>query len=203
MFLQLITPLLLGLVGGIVPGPVMTATFTEILQSNFLKSLRIVFLAMFVETFIALVTLLLLSSIGFSPAVFQVLSFIGAGVLVWIATQLWNIKTLDTDTRVHFGFGKIAAMILANGVLWTFWITVCVPQAIALNQQIPFGQFIFLFLVEIGWLVSTVGVAFAFSLFRGLLSNPKIIPLMFRFFAFVFVYFALTMIYGSALYFLG
>src|SRR3989344_5840950 len=117
MIPQLLTALLLGLVGGIVPGPVITATFTEILQSGFLKSLRIVLWAMLTETLVALITLVLLESLGLSQSFFQVLSIFGAGILIWIATQLWKVRNLDTEQKVHFGLGKISAMILANGVL--------------------------------------------------------------------------------------
>lgn len=198
---QIITAFILGLVGGIVPGPVLAATFTEILQSGFYKSLRIVFLAMFTETMVALVSLIALSSLGLPQSFFYGLSFVGAGILVWIATQLWKIKSLDSGEKVHFSFGKIAAMIIANGVLWTFWITVCVPKAIVLGEQIQYGQYIFLLLIEVGWLVSTVGTAVVFSMFRKILSNPQAIPIMFKGFALVFVYFALTMVYSSGVFF--
>jgi len=199
---QIITALILGLVGGVIPGPVLAATFTEILQSSFYKSLRIIFLAMATETLVALVSLVILSSLGLSLSFFNALSFVGAGILIWIALQLWRIHSLDINERVHFSAGKIAAMILANGVLWTFWVTVCVPKAIALGEQIQYGEFLFLFFVEIGWLISTVAVAFVFSWFRNALSNPKVVPYMFRFFSIVFVYFALSMIYSSIVYFI-
>ena len=61
---QLIVAFMLGLVGGIVPGPVLAATFTEILQSGFYKSLRIVFWAVFTETMVALVSIIAFSSFG-------------------------------------------------------------------------------------------------------------------------------------------
>ena len=35
---DLISAFILGLIGGVIPGPVLAATFTEILQYNFLKS---------------------------------------------------------------------------------------------------------------------------------------------------------------------
>ena len=152
MTTQLITALILGLVGGLVPGPVLAATFTEILQSGLLKSLRIVLWAMLTETIVALVSLVLLSSFGLPLSFFNILSIVGAGVLVWIAIQIWNIRTLDTDQRVQFSSGKIASMIVANGVLWTFWVTVCVPKAIALDAVVPYGKFTFLAAVEVGWL---------------------------------------------------
>lgn len=197
----LITAFILGLVGGIVPGPVLAATFTEILQSGFSKSLRVVFLAMLTETAAALVSLIALSSLGFPRSFFYALSFIGAGILIWIAVQLWKVRSLDTDEKVNFSFGTIASMILANGVLWTFWITVCVPKAIAMGEQVRYGEYLFLILVEIGWLMSTVGVALAFSMFRRTLSNPRTVPIMFKGFALVFIYFALTMVYTSAMFF--
>lgn len=203
MIQVLATAFVLGLVGGIVPGPVLGATFTEILQSGLYKSLRIILWAMLTETLVALISLIVLSSFGLSQSFFNAISFIGAGILIWIAVQLWKIRSLDIGEKVHFGVGKIASMILANGVLWTFWITVCVPKAVTLGKQMHYGQYLFLLLVEIGWLISTVGVAFIFSWFRSLLSNPRVVPYMFKFFSFVFVYFALTMLHTSILYFLG
>ncbi len=193
---------MLGLVGGVVPGPVLAATFTEILQSGFSRSLRIILWALLVETAVALASLVALSSLGLSQSFFYALSFIGAGILVWIATQLWKIRSLDLGEKVHFGVGKIAAMILANGVLWTFWITVCIPKAIVLGGQIHYGQYLFLLLVEVGWLISTIGVALAFSWFRGILSNPQVVPFMFKLFSAIFVYFALSMLYTSTVFFL-
>lgn len=194
---------LFGLIGGAIPGPVLTAIFTEILQSSFVKSLRVIFQAMFTETLIALLSLVLLSSLGLSESFFKGLSLVGAGILLWIASSIWKVKTIDTKEQVHFGFWKISSMILANGVLWTFWVTVAVPRAIEINSLIPFGSFLFLVFVEIGWLCSTVFIAFIFSRFRALLSKPKVIPIIFKVFAGTFVYFALNLIYTSTRYFMG
>lgn len=80
-------------------------------------------------------------------------------------------------------------MIFANGVLWTFWITICVPKAIFLGNQLFLGEYYFLGLVEIGWLLSTTLLAFIFSRFRKLLSKPKMIPIIFKLFALTFFLF--------------
>jgi|SRR3989338_852976 len=199
----MITALILGLVGGIVPGPVLAATFTEVLQSGFYKSLRIVFFAFLAETLLALISLLALSSLGLPESFFRVLSFVGAGILIWIATSLWKIKSLDSTEKVHFGPWKIAAMVFANGVLWSYWIFVCVPLAIQLGAKVPYGQFLFVSLVQFGWVLSTIGVALVFTAFRTVLSSPRAVPIMFKGFASVFIYFALTMIYGSVVFFFG
>ena len=192
----------LGLIGGVIPGPVLTATFTEILQSGILKSMRIILWAMFTETVVALISLLALSSMNFSESFFQGLSIIGAAILIWISTSIWKIREIDTEEKVHFSLGKISAMIMANGVLWTFWITVCVPKAILLNEKVAFGNFLFLLLVEIGWLISTIAIAFLFSRFRKILSNPKVVPIIFKIFALTFMYFAVDIVYRSIKFFL-
>lgn len=199
---EVFSAVVLGLIGGLIPGPVLAATFTEILQSSFLKSLRIIFWAMLTETVIALASLILLSSLHLSEGFFRGLSFVGAGVLIYIATSIWKINKIDTDKKVHFSLPTISAMILANGVLWTFWITVCVPKAILLGEQLFMGKYVFVGLVEIGWMISTLLVALVFSLFRKLLSNKKVVSLMFKIFALVFIGFALNMIYQSIKYFL-
>jgi threonine/homoserine/homoserine lactone efflux protein len=199
---EVTSALVLGLIGGVIPGPVLTATFTEILQSGIPKSMRIILWAMFTETVVALISLLALSSMNFSESFFQGLSIIGAAILIWISTSIWKVHKIDTEEKVHFSLGKISAMIMANGVLWTFWITACVPKAILLSERVAFGNYLFLLLVEIGWLISTVMVAVIFSRFRKILSNPKVVPIIFKIFALTFVYFAVDMVYRSIKFFL-
>lgn len=199
---ELTSALVLGLIGGVIPGPVLTATFTEILQSGIPKSMRIILWAMFTETVVALISLLALSSMNFSESFFQGLSIIGAAILIWISTSIWKVHKIDTEEKVHFSLGKISAMIMANSVLWTFWITVCVPKAILLSEKVAFGNYLFLLLVEIGWLISTVMVAVIFSRFRKILSNPRVVPIIFKIFALTFVYFAVDMVYKSIKFFL-
>lgn len=143
MIHELVVAIMLGLIGGVIPGPVITAVFTEILQSGFFKSLRIIIIALLTESIVAVICLLLFDSLGFNEAFFRGLSLAGAGILIWISLSLWRIKTLDTGQKVHFGFWKIIIMILSNGVLWTYWITVCIPKAILLSEEIYLGHYLF------------------------------------------------------------
>jgi len=200
---ELIIAFLLGLIGGVIPGPVITSVFTEILQSGFLKSLRIILIALVVETLVAVLSLVILASLGFNESFFRGLSLAGAVILIWIAISIWKVRSLDTEEKVHFGFLKIVIMILSNGVLWTYWITICIPKAILLSDQLTMGAYIFMGLVQLGWLISTTIVAFLFSRFRKILSRPKVIPVMFKIFAGAFAYFALDMIYRSVMFFIN
>ena len=97
---------------------------------------------------------------------------------------------------------KLVLMILSNGVLWTYWITICIPKAILLSDTVHLGEYLFMGLVQLGWLISTMLMAFLFSRFRKALSRPKVIPVLFKIFALAFAYFAIDMIYKSIRYFI-
>ena len=43
---ELVIALMLGLIGGVIPGPVITSVFTEILQSGYSRSLRIILIGL-------------------------------------------------------------------------------------------------------------------------------------------------------------
>lgn len=202
MIHELVIAMMLGLIGGVIPGPVITAVFTEILQSGYLKSLRIILIALVTETIVALISLVILDSLDFNEAFFRGLSLAGSAILIWIAISIWKVKTLDSGEKVQFGLWKIVIMILSNGVLWTYWITICIPKAILLGDQLYLGQYLFMGLVQLGWLVSTLLVAFLFSRFRKTLSRPRVIPVLFKIFALAFVYFAIDMTIKSIQYFI-
>lgn len=198
---ELVVTFFLGLIGGIIPGPVITSVFTEIIQSGFPRSLRIILTALVAETLVAVICLLFLVSMDLHEGFFRGLSLAGAVILLWIARSLWNVRSLETGRRVRFGTGKILVMILTNGVLWTYWITICIPRAILLQDEIAMGAYLFMGMVQLGWLVSTTLTAFIFSRFRGILDRPRVIPWMFRVFSLAFVYFAVDMTWKSIRFF--
>lgn len=202
MIHEMVIALMLGLIGGVIPGPVITAVFTEILQSGYARSLRIIMIAMVTETLVALVSLLVFAFLNFDQGFFYGLSLAGAAILMWIALSLWKVRSLDSGEKVEFGLWKIVLMILSNGVLWTYWITICIPKAMLLGEQLQLGEYLFMGLVQMGWLISTLLVAFLFSRFRKILSRPRIIPVLFKLFSLAFAYFAVDMIIKSIRYFL-
>lgn len=202
MIQELVIACMLGLIGGMIPGPVITAVFTEVLQSGYLRSLRIIFIALVTESLVAVISLLILASLGFNEAFFRGLSLAGAAILIWISVSIWKVSSLDTGQKVHFGLWKLVLMILSNGVLWTYWITICIPKAILLGKQVRLGEYLFMALVQLGWLISTLVVAYLFSRFRRILSRPKVIPFLFRIFSLAFVYFAADMVIKSLSFFI-
>jgi len=197
---QLLSIFLLGLIGGANPGPILTASFTEALRKGFAKSLPVVFMAMIAESIIAIFILTLFFSINIPESFFYAISFIGAGVLVWLASQIWKIKKLGGEGEV-FSFKKIFLLTIFNGPFWIFWITICIPQAFLLKEQIMGGQILFLIIFELGWFSATVFLTFLFSQFRPFLIKTNFVPIIFKVFALILLFFALKLAITSFLYF--
>ena len=191
----------LGFVGGAIPGPVLTTIFAEIAETGFLRSLRVLFFAMLVETCIRLFALVSVARLPVDGVAFQSLSLVGAAILLRIAYKVWHMHAVGEKGHATIGLKTLALMIVCNGMLWTYWLTVCVPDAMQLGQQLPYGQFLFLLVFELGWGVSTFLMACVFALFKQVLSHPKVMPVLFKLFSLVFVLFAVKTIIRSLEFF--
>jgi len=199
---QIVSIFVLGLLGGANPGPVLTSAFTEAYRKGFVKSLNVIFYAMLAEAIVALFVLVLFFSIDIPEVFFYLISFIGAIVLIWIASQIWKIEKIDDNEEI-FSFKKLFVLTIFNGPFWIFWITICVPQAFLLKEKILGGQFLFLGLFELGWLFSTLLLTFLFSRFRGILSQKNLTPFVFKFFAVLLFLFAIKLIFQSGSFLLN
>lgn len=196
-FLQI---LVLGIIGGAIPGPILTSVFTEVLNAGFLKSLKVVFWAFIVESLMVLLLLLVLSSLKIPEIYFHIISFGGVVVLFWIAWQIWQIEQFKDDKAELFTLSKIILLTILNGGFWLFWVTVSIPMAFELNNYIRGGQFIFLLIFEVGWLIATIGLAFIFSHFRLLLERKNLVSTTFRIFSIALVLMAIKSVIENIRY---
>ena len=192
---------LLGLIGGSVPGPILTAVFTEVLGRGFKKSLMTVLKALLAESLLAVLVLLFFFAWDIPTEYFYIISFGGAAVLFWLAYQVWGIEKIANDKKEIFTFPKLLLLTVLNGGFWIFWVTICVPRAFELNSLMTGGHVVFLGAFELGWLFSTVGLAFVFSRFRSLLLKKKMVSIVFKIFALLLIFFGLKSIWGSIVYF--
>lgn len=200
LLIQLFTIFLLGFIGGSIPGPILTSTFTEALRKGFIKSLRVISYAAISEIIVATLILSIFFSIHIPQSIFYGISFVGALVLIWIATQIWSIKNLHENEKI-FNFTKIFLLTIFNGPLWIFWSTICVPQAYVLNQKITGGAALFLLTFELGWFTSTAVLTFLFSRFRPILTKEGVVGKVFKIFAIILAIFAVRLVLTSFFYF--
>ncbi|MFA6992393.1 MAG: LysE family transporter [Candidatus Gracilibacteria bacterium] len=189
---------LLGIIGGAVPGPMLTSVLTGTLSDGFKKGFVITMRALFAEAIFAFLILLLFFSWQVPYMFFYVISFGGALVLFWLAKQVWNIKKIDADSGKIFSLWRMIVLTALSGAFWIFWIMICIPRAFELRQIIVGGQYLFLAVFEISWLVMTLFIAFVFSRFRSFLDRKKLVPYVFRFFALMLCLFALKSIWFGA-----
>jgi len=201
ILLQILSVFVLGLLGGANPGAMIASAFSETLRVGFIKSLRVVMYALISETIVGFIVLIALFSFQIPQFIFYLISFVGAVVLVWLALQVWKIENLNENKEI-FSFKKIFILTLFNGPFWMFWITICVPQAFLLKERVLGGEYIFLTIFEIGWLVATILLVFLFSRFRSILTSGKAISVVFKVFAVILLLFAGKMSLESILFFL-
>lgn len=190
---------LLGLVGGAVPGPILTGTFAEILRSNFLKGCRVIFFALIAETIGALLVVYIFYTLGLSDLLIKFISVSGGIVLFWLASQIWKINQINTEKENGqiLSFPKIILLTALNSGYWIFWITVGVPKALSLDQTVWGGKIIFLIIFEFAWLIMTLLLAYVFYKFRPLLERKNLISTTFRVLALVLVILGIKTIVGA------
>jgi threonine/homoserine/homoserine lactone efflux protein len=200
IILKLFSVFALGFLGGSIPGPVVTASFTETLRGGFIKGLRILLMSVVAESIIAIVILSGFHYIKIPYYFFHLVSLVGSLVLVWFAVQTWKIKGVEESGEI-FTFKDIFLMLVSGGPFWIFWITVCVPQASLLNQDIWGGYVLFMLIFEAGWLAATSLWVFIFSRFRALFKKKNLISVVLKVLAVALVIFAIKLIVESLLFF--
>jgi threonine/homoserine/homoserine lactone efflux protein len=201
MFIQLFSIFVLGLIGGINPGPILASSFTETLHHGFYRGLQVIIKAALAETIVATFILTLFFSVNLPVDIFYFISFVGAGILIRIAINIWKINSLSEKGHL-FSFKKLLSMAIFNGPFLIFWTTVCVPQALLLKEVLTGAQFYFVAIFMSGWFISTTSLNFIFSRFKPLLTKGNLLPYIFRILSLILIFFALKLIVSSVTFFL-
>lgn len=197
MISSLFEAFLLGLVGGAVPGPILTGTFTEILNLGFLRGMRIIVYALIAETIGAVAVAYVFYALGFSKLAIQLISICGAIVLFWLAYKVWGINKVNTEDRKILSFGHILLLTAFNSGYWIFWVTIGVPKALALDTVANGGTFLFLGVFETAWFVMTFLLAVIFFQFRPLLQRKNLVGATFKMLAVILVLLGVKTLWGA------
>jgi threonine/homoserine/homoserine lactone efflux protein len=188
----------LGLIAGAIPGPILTATFTQVLNQGLNKAMKLVWWSLMAEVAAASSIMILLSFVKLEPVYFQLISFAGSIIIFKMALDVWKIKSVSTSGGLTLTLKDIFSITFANGLLWTFWITVCLPFALSLEPQIPYGRFVFILLFEIGWLISTAGFAVLCSILKSSIERSAALPCVFKAFGIMLFYFSVDMFISAS-----
>jgi len=174
----IIEAFLLGLVGGIVPGSILTILLVSVLQGGFKAGMRAFSWCMAAEISVVLLLLFLLLSLPISTDIFLYLALVGGLVLFYFASQVLKLSKIDRpeNTDTMFSAKKIFLLSATNAPLYIFWVTVCAPLIWQLAEQFELYTSAVYFMVafELGWGLSTFGIMLLFVKSRNLLTNPKV-----------------------------
>lgn len=189
IFFHLLEVLFLGFLCGLIPGPVVTAIFTDMIRKGWPSSRRIVMWAAAGELVMSLICVAALSAVPPQSLIFSALSIFGSLMLTNLAWDLWKVEEIPEEEPL-FSNRRIFTIALLNGMAWIFWITVCTPQAMALDQRIQGGRWLFILLFELGWVTSTISLCALFGFFRRFFQNNRELRLLYRTVALLFLGFA-------------
>lgn len=187
MISSLIEAFLLGLVGGAVPGPILTGTFTEILNLGFLRGIKVIVYALITETIGALLVFYIFYITGLSHLIIQIISICGAIVLFWLSSKVWEMSEISIEAKQILSFPKILLLTAFNSGYWIFWITIGIPKALVLDIDIYGGKFLFLIIFEMAWFIMTFFLAFAFYKFRPFLQKKDFVRTTFKVLAIILI----------------
>jgi threonine/homoserine/homoserine lactone efflux protein len=192
MILRLAEVVFLGFLCGLIPGPVVTAVFTETIRKGRQSARRIVYMAAVGELIMSITCVLALSFLDSSSIIFSALSIFGSLILFSLSWDLWKTQEISEHEPL-FSNRRIFMVSLLNGMAWIFWITVCTPQAMALDTLVPAGKWLFILLFELGWLGSTLTLSYLFGYFRPYFQSNKNLHILYRSVAILFVLFAIKL----------
>ena len=200
-----LTPIFLGFIGGITPGPIILLAFSEVLKDSkkgLVNGSMYLIFAGLTEFLIGLFLIITSKSFNFSPIIFHLLSVLGIILLSYIAIKMFGIQSINTKmqtkniTKYH-----IVGLMLVNGPLWIFWLSVCLPAAFKLGQRVDYGEFLFLFIFELSMMMGLAIMLIGFNSCRKYFTNKKIIKSTFKVITLLLFLFILKMIYSEAMYF--
>ena len=173
----------LGLVGGIVPGSVLTILLVSVIQGGFVSGLRAFFFALLAEVSIVTVLLTILFNLPLPTTAFTYIGLIGGAVLLYFGFQVLKVRNINVHEQAKETFTPLKIFILSatNAPLYIFWVTICAPLIWEMAQSFPlfFSAITYTGSFEVGWSLSTFAVMLTFVYMRRYLTDQKIMHKVF------------------------
>lgn len=198
----LIQGFVLGLVGGIVPGAVLSILFVSAMQGGLRAGLYAFWWAMFAEVVIAGGLLLVFAQFSLPPAIFNVIGLCGGVALLYFGRQVYQLREVAVEvSRPMFTGTKIFFLSATNAPLYIFWTTVCFPLIwqLAVSWGLMSAAVSYFVLFEIGWGISTFAMLLLFLFSRSTLTDQRIMHRVFIVVALILGFFGVRMFITSAL----
>jgi threonine/homoserine/homoserine lactone efflux protein len=121
--------LILGLTGGFLPGPLLTAVLSQTLRHGVREGIRTSFAPLLTDGPIIAILLVFLHEFARVRPLLGAIAIIGAAYLLWMAWESWHSKAPDARAvdAPPRSLLRGALVNFANPNMYVFWITVGVP----------------------------------------------------------------------------
>lgn len=174
----LIEAFLLGLIGGIIPGAVLTVLLVSVIQGGFSSGLRAFRWSLLAEVTVVGILLVFLFTLPIPVILFNYIGLFGCLVLLYFAWQVFHIQKIDQPEQsgTVFTAKEIFILSVTNAPLYIFWVTVCTPLILQLAEMwsLTVSAVTFMISFEIGWGLSTFIVMLLFVKARKYITEPRI-----------------------------
>jgi len=168
----------LGLVGGIIPGSILSILLVSVMQGGFSAGRRAFFWSLAAELTVVSALLLVLFTLPIPKKLFSYIGLLGSLVLFYFAWQIFHLQKINQPekTEVIFSGREIYTLAATNAPLYIFWVTVCAPLIWQMANEWPLAVSATFFMIsfELGWAISTFAVLMVFVKARQYLTNPKV-----------------------------
>ncbi len=196
----LIQAFVLGAIGGVVPGAVLTILLVSALQGGLKTGLRAFFWAMLSEIIVAGGLLLVATQLPLDASVFTAIGIVGGVVLLYFAWQVFQLRSIRVqDETVLFTPLKIFLLSATNAPLYIFWITICFPLIwqLAAEWSLAVAATTYFALFEAGWGVTTFIMLLLFVFSRRILTDERVMHKIFLLVAVLLAGFGVRMLVQS------
>lgn len=152
----------LGTANGITPGPLWTLTVSQSLKYGFKEGMKVGFAPILSDAPIITLSLLLWNKIARFDIALAVISFIGAGFLLYLCYENFKVKP-DIHTEPVSRSGSLKKGIITNYLNpapYLFWMTVGAPKVITYWQSQPVGAVLFFAMFYLTFVGAEIIIAF-------------------------------------------
>lgn len=170
---------ILGFIGGITPGPILVMAFSEILMKSkrsIKRAIEIILVTVLTETLIAVFLITTARILEIPAVIFHAVSIIGISILFMLSLKMFRIKEINTQAeRKETSLFHIFLIMIFNGPLWMFWISICLPIVNQVGEVVQYGEYLYLIIFEISMIAGITLMFFIFTYATKNVGNNKTI----------------------------
>lgn len=168
----LLLGVVLGLVQGISPGPLVTLVISETLKFGKKEGFKVAVSPLITDSTVAALALVVLSNLAQNALIIGVISLLGAGYLIYLAWDNLKVKTtiLEAGSAKRGALGRALVTNLLNPHVYVFWFSVGGPiilRSLAVHVSATVLYLVGFYVFLIGSMASIAYVVYRSKVFIG------------------------------------